>query len=130
MAIMTNQTADVESGEFFPSAESNMLIFTFLVQLASIHFGQYYFLDIILGLIRLLREILFLILGYFILFSLLNNRLRTEESQEWDLSGPVQGVGLMGWVNTRPLVCLNPPRFFNLSTNKVTIKKALLLHYK
>ena len=32
----------------------------------------------------------------------------TEESQEWDLSGQVQGVGLIIRVNTRPLVCLAP----------------------
>ena len=31
-----------------------------------------------------------------------------EESQEWDLSGQVQGVGLIGWVNTRPMVCDTP----------------------
>ena len=29
----------------------------------------------------------------------------TDESQEWDLWGRVQGVGLMDWVNTRPLIC-------------------------
>ena len=29
----------------------------------------------------------------------------TGESQEWDLWGRVQGVGLMDWVNTRPLIC-------------------------
>ena len=29
-------------------------------------------------------------------------------SQEWVLSGRVQGVELMGWVNTRPLVCGTP----------------------
>ena len=31
-----------------------------------------------------------------------------EESQEWDLSGWVEGVGLISWVNTRPLACLTP----------------------
>ena len=31
-----------------------------------------------------------------------------EESQEWDLAGRVQGVGLISWVNRRPLVCLAP----------------------
>ena len=32
----------------------------------------------------------------------------TGESQEWGLSGRVQCVGLMSWVNTRPLICLAP----------------------
>ena len=40
--------------------------------------------------------------------SLFNNRLGTEESQEWGLSGRVQGVGLMIWVNLRPLLSLAP----------------------
>ena len=31
-----------------------------------------------------------------------------EESQEWDHSGRVEGVGLISWVNTRPLACLAP----------------------
>ena len=31
-----------------------------------------------------------------------------EEAQEWDHSGRVEGVGLISWVNTRPLVCLAP----------------------
>ena len=31
-----------------------------------------------------------------------------EESQEWDLSGRVEGVGLISWVNARPLACLAP----------------------
>ena len=29
----------------------------------------------------------------------------TEESQEWDFSGRVQGEGLISRLNTRPLVC-------------------------
>jgi len=29
-----------------------------------------------------------------------------EESQEWDVSGWVHGVGLISWVNTKPLACL------------------------
>ena len=38
----------------------------------------------------------------------------TGESQEWGLSGRVQRVGLMSWVNTRPLICLAlPARFSN-----------------
>ena len=41
--------------------------------------------------------------------SLSNNRLGTDESQEWGLSGRVQCVGLMSWVNTRPLICLSSP---------------------
>ena len=32
-----------------------------------------------------------------------------DESQEWGLSGRVQYVGLMSWVNTRPLICLASP---------------------
>ena len=28
------------------------------------------------------------------------------ESQEWGLSGHVQGVGLLGWINPRLLICL------------------------
>ena len=31
-----------------------------------------------------------------------------EESQEWDFSGRVEGVGLISWVNTRPLAYLAP----------------------
>ena len=31
-----------------------------------------------------------------------------EESQEWDFSGRAEGVGLISWVNTRPLACLAP----------------------
>ena len=38
--------------------------------------------------------------------SLSNNWMGTGESQEWGLSGRVQCVGLMSWVNTRPLICL------------------------
>ena len=33
----------------------------------------------------------------------------TGESQEWGLSGRVQCVGLMSWVNTGPLICLASP---------------------
>ena len=42
------------------------------------------------------------------LLSLSNNWMGREESQERDLSGQVQGVGLISWVNTRPLACLAP----------------------
>ena len=41
--------------------------------------------------------------------SFFNNRMGTGESQEWGLSGRVQCVGLMSWVNTRPLICLASP---------------------
>ena len=36
------------------------------------------------------------------------NWMGREESQEWDLSGQVEGVGLISWVNTRPLACMAP----------------------
>ena len=43
------------------------------------------------------------------LISLINKWMGTGESQEWGLSGRVQCVGLMSWVNTRPLICLASP---------------------
>ena len=43
------------------------------------------------------------------LLSLSNNWMGREESQERDLSGQVQGVGLISWVNTGPLICLASP---------------------
>ena len=33
-----------------------------------------------------------------------NNRLVTVESQEWGLTGWVQGVGARGWINIRPVI--------------------------